>query len=180
MDDSIKKLPPHERVRALKALQEQKKKELEELEKKNQEEMKEAQVAISQSLIEEEEEEKRKAKDLEDQLLALQKEQASLEEMVAGEKRQEQMALEDGVQSQYTSGNQSNQGDSSYTPINQIVEDLNRLQYTESWSQRDTDLYHQRKEELENTSQYKGALSEEIADQLDVGQQILHHMGYKR
>lgn len=164
---AIRKLPPRERMKALKAIQERKKKELEEIEKKYKEDLDETQEAVQKSLDDlTEEEEKEQQKTLE----ALEQEIDSLEDAVEEEQVQNQPE-----QQGYRTGQEE-----AYTPIQTIVGDLQSLQYKNDWGHPEQELYNQRKEELEQTEQYKNTLSEDIVDQLDAAKNILDHLGYKR
>jgi len=165
--DAIRKLPPRERMKALRAIQERKKKELEEIEKKYQDDFDETQEAVKKSLddlTEEEEHEQKKT------LEALEHELESLEDAV-----EEEQAQAYPEQQGYKIAQEQ-----AYTPIQTIVDDLQNLQYKNDWSSPEQELYNQRKEELQKTEQYKNTLSETIVDQLDTAKHILDQMGYRR
>jgi len=175
MDDSLKNLPPQERVKALRRLQEEKKRELEELEKARKRELEETENQVKASLDDlaaEEQEAKERVEQLQEQLEDL--EQHTLEETVAAERAEN---LEKTTNTDYhIPQEQKSQG---YSPINEIVDDLNRLQYTDNWNRNDQNLYQQRKEELGQTNQYRATLGEEIVGQLDTAKNILHQLGYR-
>lgn len=172
MDDSIRNLPPAERVKALRELQERKRRELEELEKKRAEELEEAEEQVRASLDEIEDDEREaeeRAEQLRKQLEEL--EEQTLEEMVEEEKV---TSTDQGYLIP-----QEQQDSPGYTPINQIVDDLNRLSYTDNWNSRDQDLYQQRKEELSQTSQYRATLGDDLVNQLDTAKNIMQRLGYR-
>lgn len=165
--EAIRKLPPRERMKALRAIQEKKKKELEEIEKKYQEDLDETQEAVKRSLddlTEEEEHEQKKT------LEALEHELESLEDAV-----EEEEVKNHSEQKSYLTGQEP-----AYTPIQTIVDDLQNLQYKNDWGSSEQELYNLRKEELQKTEQYKNTLSEDIADKLDTAKNILDHMGYRK
>ena len=167
--DSIKKLPPKERIVALQELRQKRKRELEELEKKRREELEESEDVLENSLEELEEEElrlKRKQKEALEQLLDQEKEEESLEEKLAREKINKQ---EDNM----------SYDNKAYTPIQRIVDDLQGLRYTNNWGSSEQELYQQRKKELDQTKQYAQSMSESLVKQLDTAEQILDKMGYK-
>lgn len=175
-EDPLNNLPPEERIKRLKELQEKKRKELEELEKRKKEaeqrthkEIKEAEELLVKSLDELAEEEERERKRAEKLGIEVRKreeaESRSLEEQLRHERLERSM--------------KSEQEGRSYTPINQIVEDLHHLQYTDRWSNDDVNLYKQRKEELQHAQQYRNTLSDDIVDQLDTAKQVMNQLGYK-
>lgn len=176
-DPNIRGLAPKERIQALRELREKKKQELEELEKKSKEEMKEAEEMIKESLDDlardEEEEEQRRLRVLKEQLAALDEEEQTLEETVAEE---EIIAGKDNGQYRIP---QEQQNDGGYTPLGTIVDDLNRLQYSNQWGSQEESLYQQRKEELSQTNQYRQTMGEALREELDTAQGILKKLGYK-
>lgn len=174
MDDSIHNLPPKERVEALRRMREKKQRELEELERKRKQEMQEAEEELQESLEDLEEEEENKLEERLNQLRAqldeMEEEEQSLEEAVQGEEYAQQENS-----GYFIPQEQAN----AYTPINQIVEDLNRLQYSSGWGPQEQDLYQQRKTELQQTLQYKNTLGDELLEQVDTAQNILKKLGYQ-
>lgn len=175
-DPDLKGLSPKERIQALRELREKKKRELEELEKKNQEEMAEAEEMIKESLDdlarEQEEEEQNRLRVLRKQLEALDEEEQTLEEAVASE----EINATNNQRQYHIPQEQKHQG---YTPLSTIVDDLNRLQYSNQWGSQEESLYQQRKQELTQTSQYKQTLGQELLEELDTAQNILKKLGYK-
>jgi len=173
---AIMKLPPRERVLALRALRERKKKELEELEKKRKEDVDEAEDLLKESLdelTEEEELEEERLKKLRHQVAELDEEHRSLEETVKNEDIRNDVDTK-----QYQTGGTPGMNH-GYTPLSAIVDDLNRLQYTTNWTQREADLYNTRKHELEQTQHYRGTMPDVIAEQLDTAQNIMKKLGYR-
>ena len=168
--EAIKKLPPHERVKALKDLRERRRKELEELEKKRREELEESEDALEDSLEALEEDELRQKR----------KQQEALEQLLEQENADE--SLEETLRREKTSNEQEHNTsyqNSAYTPIQQIVEDLQGLSYTAEWGSSEQELYQQRKQELHQTKQYAQTMPEALVKQLDTAENILEKLGYK-
>ena len=175
-EPDFRALPPKERIRALRDLREKKKRELEEMEKKSKEDIDKAEEMIKESLDdlaqEEEEHEQKRLRLLREQLEEMEKEEQTLEEAVAAEN-----AEAASNERQYRIPQEhKHQG---YTPLSTIVDDLNRLQYTNQWGSQEESLYQQRKQELTQADQYRRTMGREIREELDTAHNILKKLGYK-
>lgn len=170
--DDLRKLPPKERVKAIRELQEKKKKELEETEKKAKKEIKEIEESLKNSIDDlteaEEKNAENQAQKLQNILLLLEQEEQNLEHTV---KEEESFQIK--------SYNSNLENKSEYTPMKDIVNDLNNLQYATSWGEQEENLYQRRKEELQQANQYRGTMSDNLVEQLSTAEQILKKMGYK-
>lgn len=179
MDETLKNLPPKERAEALRLLREKKQRELEEFERKQKQELDEAKDQELASLEEAKAEEK-------EELSRQKKEQEALEKKRKEEQEFEEESLEERLAQAKTNtkADENNlsyrlpQEQQGYTPITTIVDDLQRLSYTSSWGETERNLYVQRKEELEQTQNYRSTLSEDLTNKLDVAKGLLDHMGY--
>ena len=164
--DELKALTPEERIKRLRALEEQRKKELEETKQKVEEELKAAEELIQKSedeidvevaLDQAREEAKKKVEDIVEE---------NLEEMLGNAPQQSQ-----DTGTQYQTSN-------VYQTIEQATKTLQELYGATSWSQQQQDQYQRSKENIERVQQYT-LTSDRLVEELGLAGSALNKLRYR-
>lgn len=166
-EEELQRMTPDERIKRLRELSEEKKKELEATRKQVEEELAAAEALISRS-EEAKEEEEQAIDEAVERVRELQREE-SLEERLASERTGQQPAEE---AKQYT------QPSGLYRALPDAIEELERLYGQRNWSQEDVRNYNQAKEQVQRAQQYT-LTSEILAEELGLGMSVLNRMKYR-
>ncbi|MFH1505791.1 MAG: hypothetical protein ABIE94_02275 [archaeon] len=176
LDDELYKLPPEERIRKIKELEEKRKKELQELKKHEEETEREIKRSIEDSILEdelerrEEEEDSRKKKDAE--------EGAPLEQTV---REEEPPPPEATGQSEYKIPGTEGEGPLGLYQVagDEARGEIYRLRDKNVWDSNDAARYQQIKDGFEsakNTVKYESA-ARQVVDGLDATYNALKSLG---
>jgi hypothetical protein len=166
--EDLKKLSPEERIKMLRRIEEERRKELEDTRKQVEEELAAAEKLIETS---EEEIEDEDRKEQEKRVkIEKQREEESLEERLAGAPKQNP--------EQQTGKQYENTG--LYDAFDRLEKQLGELyKKEEPWNQRDIQNYNQAKEEIEKTQSYR-LTSETLESEFGIVTGAFNRLKYKR
>jgi hypothetical protein len=175
-DAQLRKLTPEERIKYLRALEEEQKKEAEEVQRKAQEEIQAAEKLISES--EEEIEEEQEERERRNETKKEPEKEVSLEEKLAKEQAQSASSGQYRTDKPY-----ERPGTDETTPLYRTLEDaasdLDRLYRTSNWSREDEERYRDAKEQVQRAGQYQ-LQSDRLKEDLGLAQDMLNRLHYKR
>lgn len=180
-EEELRRMSPQERIKALKAIEDQRRKELEEARKDA-----EAQIAAAEELIKETEEEVaeevvRAAKD--DALeRPSRKEDDDLEGRVAREKaaqsitqQQEQASQQYSLSGAY---DRRPEGRDLYSTLGTATQTLETLYQATDWGAREAELYRQAKDTLDRAKSYTLS-SDKLREELGTADSVLKRLQYR-
>lgn len=179
-DEQLRKLTAEERIKYLRALEAERKREAEEAKRKADEDIAAAERLIEESESEEEQEEqdlKRRQERKEEPV----KEEESLEDRLAKERA---ASAADGGQYRtdkpYEQPGQARDGANPlYRSLETAASDLDRLYRTSEWSREDEERYRAAKEQVERAATYQ-LQSDRLREELGVARDFLERLHYKR
>jgi predicted phage gp36 major capsid-like protein len=168
-DEELKKLSPEERIKVLRQLAQDRKKDLEDTRKQVEEELAAAEDMIQRSEVEMEDEEA--IEDAKERLRDLRFTEEDLEQRVAAEKAGQSNSSEESPSYESRPAN-------LYHALPEAVETLSRLYGVAAWSEEDRQHYQRSKEVVEKAQSYM-LTSERLAEELGTGASILNRFKYR-
>jgi len=174
-DEQLRKLTPEERIKYLRALEEDQKKEAEEAQRKAQEEIRAAEKLISESEEEIEEEEEEIDRGRVDK--KTQETEVSLEERLAKERAANQ--TETGQYSTDKRYEPPGERNPLYHALEDAASDLDRLYRTTAWSRDDEERYREAKDQIQRAGTYQ-LQSDRLKEDFGLAQDMLNRLHYKR
>jgi hypothetical protein len=168
--DELRKMTPEERIKVLRDIEEERKRELERKRQEVEEELRDAERLISESeeeLEEKAEDEEKDRRERRESARKLQEEESeSLEELVRGQRTPQ---VEEPRGRQY--------GDSLYKILDAATERLEQLYEKRDWSQQDVNDYNRSKQEIEHAKTYH--LSKHLEEDIGSAEGILKKLQYR-
>lgn len=180
-EEELRRMSPQERIKALKALEDQRRKELEEARKKAEEE-----IAVAEELIKETEEEvavesERSSKE-ETHEKSSRKNEDDLEGRVEREKisraiseQQEQLAKQYALSGAYERRPDRND---LYSTLGTATQTLENLYLATDWGTREAELYRQAKDTLDRARSYNLS-SEKLREEFGTADSVLKRLQYR-
>jgi hypothetical protein len=168
LNDELKKLAPAERIKRLRAIEAQRKKELEEQTKKVEEELKATEALIAESVDEITEE--KAIEDAKEKLRELQ--------FVDDEDLEAKLAAERAAKKEEPPAVLYETQPNLYQALPQAVQELARLYGNAQWDEADRQNYQHAKEVVQKAQQY-ALTSEQLAEELGIGSSILTKFRYR-
>lgn len=181
-DEQMRKMTPEERIKYLRALEEEQKAQAEEAKRKADEEISAAEELIkrSQSEIEEEElEDERERKEAHKEPVKEERKQESIDDLLNGERAAQANGQYRTDRPDYAIPGQENNGASPlYAALGTAAQTLDRLAGQNTWDPNDQRAYSDAKQNIERASQYQLS-GDRLQEELGLAQHALNRLKYQ-